>query len=475
MKRNTASIVVGALAAGALIAWLDFGAAAWPFDDEGEIPTLAPLLAEVTPAVVNVAVVGTAEPSRNPLLEDPFFRRFFEDEPELQPQPQQSIGSGVIVDADQGLIVTNHHVIRGAETIVVTTNDRRQFNAEVVGSDEGTDVALLRVDPHGQELSELPFGDSDEIQVGDYVVAIGNPFGLGQTATAGIVSALGRSGVNIAGGVNVESYEDFIQTDASINPGNSGGALVSLDGRLIGVNTAILSSALGGNIGIGFAIPSNMASEVVEQLLEFGEVRRGRLGIIIQDVFPGLSQALGLGTDQGALVTQVEPGSAAEAAGIMAGDVVIEVNGEAVVTSSDLRNEIGLMRVGETVALTILRDGQRRTINAMIGEVPPQPGARQGSPHQPERESLAALQGADLSNIPPNHPQYGSVRGVLVTGVQPGSPAWRHGLRTNDVITSVNRAPVGSVEELAAAIQEAELPLALEVRRDGRPLFLLVQ
>ncbi|HUQ53653.1 MAG TPA: trypsin-like peptidase domain-containing protein, partial [Gammaproteobacteria bacterium] len=268
-------------------------ATAWPFND-GETPTLAPLLQRVTPGVVNISVSGSAAEARNPLLEDPFFRRFFEgpDAPLAPPSvPRQSIGSGVIIDADEGLVVTNHHVVQGADSIVVTLNDRREYNATLVGSDAGTDIALLRVVADAK-LTEIPIGNSSQLAVGDYVVAIGNPFGLGQTATAGIVSALGRSGVNI------ESFEDFIQTDASINPGNSGGALVDINGQLLGVNTAILSGT-GGNIGIGFAIPSNMVREVVAQLLEHGNVERGRIGIAIQDVTPGLAQALELEVDSG--------------------------------------------------------------------------------------------------------------------------------------------------------------------------------
>ena len=469
MKRKLAPYAAGALAGVALVTWLQWSAAAWPFDD-GEIPTLAPLLSEVTPAVVNVAVVGEpAVTGRNPLLDDPLFRRFFNlpEGTEPQVQPQQSIGSGVIVDAEEGLILTNHHVVLDATSIVVTTSDRRQFEASVLGSDEGTDIALLKVERGDQQLSEIEFGDSDAIQVGDYVVAIGNPFGLGQTATAGIVSALGRSGVNI------ESYEDFIQTDASINPGNSGGALVGLDGKLFGVNTAILS-AMGGNIGIGFAIPANMAREVMEQLIEYGEVRRGRLGIVIQDVTPGLSTALGLGATEGALVTQVEPGSPAEQVGIMAGDVVVAVNGEAVAGSSALRNEIGLIRVGETVEITVLRDGDTRNVTATIAEAPDAATAAR-APGGADASSLAALQGAELTELPPNHPLYGSVRGVLVAAVQQGSPAWRQGLRASDIVTAVNRQPVTTVAELSAAIEQASLPFALQVQREGRQLFLLVQ
>ena len=310
--------------------------------------------------------------ARNPLLEDPFFRRFFEgpDAPLAPPNvPRQSIGSGVIIDGDEGLVVTNHHVVQGADSIVVTLSDRREFNATLVGSDAGTDVALLRVMTDDAAFAEIPIGDSSGLAVGDYVVAIGNPFGLGQTATAGIVSALGRSGVNI------ESYEDFIQTDASINPGNSGGALIDINGQLLGVNTAILSGT-GGNIGIGFAIPSNMVSEVVEQLLEHGNVQRGRIGIAIQDVTPGLSQALELTTDRGALVTQVEPGSPAEQAGIQPGDVIVAIDGNPIDSSADLRNTVGLVRAGESVEVAAIRDGERRSVRATVA---PETGCRRDS------------------------------------------------------------------------------------------------
>jgi serine protease DegQ len=464
MKRNLLLVATGVIVAIAALAALR--ATAWPFS-EGETPTLAPLLERVTPAVVNIAVVGPAAESVNPLLDDPFFRRFFEgpNAPLAPNVPRQSIGSGVIIDGDEGLVVTNHHVVQGADTIVVTLSDRREFNATLVGSDAGTDVALLRVMTDEAGFAALPIGDSSGLSVGDYVVAIGNPFGLGQTATAGIVSATGRSGVNI------ESYEDFIQTDASINPGNSGGALVDLEGRLLGVNTAILSGT-GGNIGIGFAIPSNMVREVVAQLLEHGDVQRGRIGIAIQDVTPGLSQALELTTDRGALVTQVEPGSSAEQAGIAAGDVIVAIDDTPIDGSADLRNAIGLIRAGESVAVTTLRDGERRTVNATVA---PESSAAATAARSADPASVSLLAGATITELPSDHPAYGRVQGVWVSAVAAGSAAARFGLRSGDIITGVNREPIGTVAALSTALRAASPPLALQVQRDGRSLFLLVR
>ena len=463
MKRSLLLIATGAVIAVAVLAALR--AAAWPFKD-GETPTLAPLLQRVTPAVVNIAVVGTAAETGNPLLEEPLFRRFFEgpDAPLTPSMPRQSIGSGVIIDAAQGLVVTNHHVVQGADSIVVTLNDRREYTARLVGSDAGTDIALLQV-MADSDLTEIPIGNSTELAVGDYVVAIGNPFGLGQTATAGIVSALGRSGVNI------ESFEDFIQTDASINPGNSGGALVDINGRLLGVNTAILSGT-GGNIGIGFAIPSNMVREVVAQLVEHGDVQRGRIGLAIQDVTPGLAQALDLNVDHGALVTQIEPGSPSEQAGIAAGDVIVAIDDDPIDGSADLRNEVGLVRAGDEVAVTFVRDGDRRTVHAtvaadVIDEVAESPAA--------DPASVSLLAGATVMELPSDHPSYGRVRGIWVSAVAPGSAAARFGLRADDLITGVNREPVASVNELTSAIGDATPPIALQVHRNGRALFLLVR
>jgi serine protease DegQ len=438
--------------------------AQWPFasGSDGEKPSLAPLLREVTPAVVNISVVSQQRVNANPLFQDPFFRRFFEL-PEEQPQsvPQQSAGSGVIIDADEGYVLTNHHVVDNAEEIVVTLSDRRRFDAELIGSDEGTDIALLRID--ADDLTAIPIGDSDGLEVGDFVVAIGNPFGLGQTVTSGIVSALGRSGLNI------EGYEDFIQTDASINPGNSGGALINLDGELVGVNTAIIAPS-GGNVGIGFAVPSDMAGEVMEQLLEYGEVRRGRLGILIQDVTPDLAEALELGVVSGAVITQVEPDSPAEQAGLLAGDVIVEFNGEAVDGSADLRNKVGLVRLGATAEIVLIRDGRRETLEATIGQDSGVALADDGA-----GATIDKLQGAEFRNMNASDPQYGSVTGVVVIRVEQGSPAWRNGLRQGDIITAVNRSQVETVQELSSAIRQAGSAIALNIIRDEARLFIVIQ
>ena len=325
------------------------------------VPTLAPMLREVTPGVVNIAVRAHG-PSENPLLKDPFFRRFFDipDAPE-QPRETSATGSGVIVDARRGYVLTNNHVVEEADAIEVTTKDNQRFHARLVGRDPGTDVAVLQI--QGQGIQAVPFGDSDRLEVGDYVVAIGNPFGLGQTVTSGIVSALGR------GGLRVEGYEDFIQTDASINPGNSGGALVDLRGRLIGIDTAILAPS-GGNVGIGFAVPINMARAVMDQLIEYGEVRRGRIGIAVQDVTPEIAAAMRVGATEGAVVAQVEPGSSAERAGLRRGDVVVAIDGVPIHSSTQVRNHVGLKRVGQSVAVTVERDGAKRVLTATIQDAP---------------------------------------------------------------------------------------------------------
>ena len=467
MKRNVLLVATSMIIAIAVLAALR--ATAWQLSSrEGGAPTLAPLLERVTPAVVNIAVVGTAADAANPLLDDPFLRRFFEgpNAPAIPPSaPRQSIGSGVIIDGNERLVVTNHHVIQGADSIIVTLNDRREYTAALVGSDAGTDIALLKVMADDTPFTEIPMGDSNAVAVGDYVVAIGNPFGLGQTATAGIVSAMGRSGVNI------ESFEDFIQTDASINPGNSGGALVDINGRLLGVNTAILSGT-GGSIGIGFAIPSNMVREVVEQLLQHGDVQRGRIGIAIQDATPGLAQALELTTNRGALVTQVEPGSPADQAGIQAGDVVVAIDNQSIDSSADVRNTVGLVRAGESVAVTALRDGDRRTVRTVVApdsETGGGAATRAADPH-----SVSLLAGATIMELPRDHPAYGRATGVWVSAVAPGSAAARFGLRADDVITGVNRGSIDSVTALTAALNNAKPPVALQVQREGRSLFLLV-
>ena len=326
------------------------------------LPSLAPVIKAASPAVVNIATRGTLTErvQGNPLREDPYFRRFF-NSPEgggVRVRQFQSAGSGVIVDAKNGYIVTNRHVIENASEITVTLLDNRHFQAKVVGSDEGTDIAVLKTSE--AHLTEMPLGDSSRLEVGDWVVAIGNPFGLKHTVTAGIVSALGRTGIHPRG------YEDFIQTDASINPGNSGGALVNLNGELIGINSAILSKDGGGNIGIGFAIPVNMVKAVMEQLITYGEVKRGIVGIKLRDVPPEAAESLQLVNARGVEISEVAPGSAADHAGIKVGDVVVSMNGVPLESAAQLRNGLALLRVGQSVELRLLRSGAERSVTLTI-------------------------------------------------------------------------------------------------------------
>lgn len=427
--------------------------------DGAALPSLAPMVKKTAPAVVNIATRGSVEvPGGNPFLDDPFFRRFFDmpDQP-MRRRQTQSAGSGVIVDAAEGLVLTNAHVVEGAEEISVTLQDDRTFNAEVVGADRASDVALLKIP--ADNLVELKMADSSRIEVGDFVVAIGNPFGLGHTVTSGIVSALGRSGIN------PEGYEDFIQTDASINPGNSGGALVNLRGELVGVNSAILSRS-GGNIGIGFAIPSNMARSVMEQLLEFGEVRRGLLGVTILTITPDIAEAYDIKDSHGALVSQVMPDSAAERAGVQVGDVIRSVDGKAISNANELRNSIGLKRSGDTVELEVIRDKRKRMLKAKLGE--------QASQVQVSAQEIhPGLQGAELETLQASSPRYEGEAGVLVSNVVPGSPAAQRGLRPGDVIIGVNRRRVSNLGELQQAAQGQAL--LLNIRRGNANLILPIR
>lgn len=411
---------------------------------------LPDVLEEITPAVVNIAVTSRAPTETNPLFNDPYFRRFF-DLPQMpQQRPRMSAGSGVIVDSDRGYILTNHHVIEGASEIAVTLKDRRRFTAELVGSDKATDIALLRID--APDLTALRLGDPSRLRVGDSVVAIGNPFGLGQTVTSGIVSALGRSGLN------VEGYEDFIQTDASINPGNSGGALVTTDGQLVGINTAIIAPA-GGNVGIGFAVPIDMASAVMTQLIQHGEVRRGRIGVSIQDLTPDLAEALGIDVSFGAVVASVEDGAPAAQAGIQPGDIIVAVDGREISGSADLRNRIGLSPAGSQVEITYLRDGARRSVTLTVnGETSP---SRASTGAVPDR-----LAGANFQDASGN---------VLVADVAQGSPAAQAGLRAGDVIFAVNRQPVRTAAELTRLLGETRGTIALDLFRGGARLLLVVR
>jgi len=429
--------------------------------DARGIPTIAPLIAKVDDAVVNIAVVSERPAQISPLFRDPFFRRFLPPLQELPPQRQMAAGSGVIVDAAKGYVLTNNHVVENGTEIRVTLRDNRSFEAELVGRDPATDIAVLKIEP--DRLTDIEIGDSDKLLVGDLVVAIGNPFGLGQTVTSGIISALGRSGINPQG------YEDFIQTDASINPGNSGGALITLDGKLVGINTAIISPNGGGNVGVGFAVPVNMAVKVMEQLIDYGEVRRGRLGVMIQDLTPDLAEALGIDAKSGAVIASVEPGTPAEEAGLKAGDVIVAVDGRKVDDSADLRQNIGLRRPGDRVDITYLREGKKRHVKVKLAEA----DGRRISPRRHAYDD--PLAGVHLAPLDRGHPAWGEVEGVVVVDVAPGSPAARAGLQRDDVITAVNRKPVRSVRDIDRALRNNPRAVALSIWRDGRNLFLVLR
>lgn len=415
------------------------------------------MLARVTPAVVNISVLARNPAESNPLLQDPFFRRFF-NIPD-KPRAEHSAGSGVIVDADRGLVVTNNHVIKDAEEIQVTLKDRRVLKARLVGTDPGTDIALLRIP--AERLTDIRFGDSDAIRVGDFVVAIGNPFGIGQTVTSGIVSALGRAGLGI------EGYEDFIQTDASINPGNSGGALVSFAGELIGINTAIIGPS-GANVGIGFAVPVNMARQVMAQLQRFGEVRRGRVGVTSTDLTPELARKLGVKAADGAVIVAVESGSPADRAGLRKGDVMLSTDGKPIRGSADVRNRVGLTPVGEEIVLGIERPGSGRS----------QVRLRVAEPFAATRlagQTVPQLSGARVADIAPGMPMYGNVEGAIVVGVAAGSAAAETGLRAGDIVYGVNSRRIRSVAEFLSALRGADSPLRISLLRGEYRITLVIR
>jgi len=430
-----------------------------PLALDGEtLPSLAPMLEDVLPSVVNISTEGRVSTGSSPFQSDPFFERFFNMMPDSQPRQRrtQSLGSGVIIDSESGYVVTNHHVIENADQIRVRLDDGRSFEAKVVGADPEADVAVIQIPAQG--LKPINIGDSDSLRVGDFVVAIGNPFGLSQTATSGIVSALGRSGLGI------EGYEDFIQTDASINQGNSGGALVNLRGELIGVNTAILARG-GGNVGIGFAIPVNMVVSLTAQIIEFGEVRRGRLGVHIQDLTPELAQAFGVEAGSGALISKVIPDSAAKAADLREGDVITMVNGRAIKGATELRNVIGLARADEEIELTYIRDrksfNKKIRIRAVVAE------SGRGI------QISESFEGARLEDVDDSSSQNGQP-GIRVVEVASGSAAWQAGLRSGDIILSVNRQWVFSLEDLVQIVNGRTSGLLLNIQRGESALFLVI-
>ncbi len=426
--------------------------------DGKPFPTLAPMLKKVNPAVVNISTYSKRETQYNPLLNDPFFRRFFDlpedfdSRREAPEKRQQSAGSGVIVDADDGIVMTNYHVIRNADEVRVSLIDGRNLAARVIGTDPQLDIAILGVE--AEDLTEVKLADSSLLEVGDFVVAIGNPFGLGQTVTTGIVSALGRSGLGM------EGYENFIQTDASINPGNSGGALVNLAGELVGINTAIISPA-GGNVGIGFAIPMNMARASMAQIIEYGEVRRGQIGVGIQDITPELRDAFNLKKGEfGVLVTNVFEDTPAAKSGLQTGDIILEVDGQETRSAAQLRSRIGVKQVGDKVSLTLLRDG--KTIERSV-EV----GAARASLAQAE-DLPELLAGLRVDNNPDGD-------GVLVIDLSPNSPAAYSGLRPGDVIVGTNKRRVRDIESFKDALTLSKSSILLRVERNGGSLFIVIR
>ncbi len=416
-----------------------------------EIPSLAPVLEKISPAVVNISVSGSVTEA-NPLAQDEFFRRFFDNDLPERRREVEAAGSGVIVDGAKGYILTNHHVVENADKITVTLFDNRSLSAKIVGSDKGSDLAVLKVEASG--LTSMPFGDSSKLRVGDYVVAIGNPFGFSNTVTSGIVSALGRSGLNR------DAYEDFIQTDASINPGNSGGALANLNGELVGINSAIISRS-GGNVGIGFAIPVNMARSIMEQLISFGSVSRGLLGVSINDVSPEVAASYGLHDNSGALVMAVSPESAAEHAGIRIDDVIVTINGMHVRDSGSLRNTVGLLRPGDQVRIGVIRDGKDMNVTATLGASTAATAAAEPEPEK-NFDLDEVFEGADIVDS-----GNATAPGLLVRRVDPGSPAADRGLRPGDIITKINRMKVRSLAEAKPLLRDARL-IIVEIQRGDR-------
>ena len=436
----------------------------------------ASVLKPALPAIVNIHTSKMVKPHGNasPFFNDPFFRQFFGDQFGQQgkptPQREQSLGSGVIVTSD-GTILTNNHVIDGASDIKVYLNDKRQYTAKLIGSDPMTDIAVLKIDATG--LATLPLGDSSKLQVGDVVLAIGEPFGLGGTATMGIVSATGR------GGLGIENYEDFIQTDAAINPGNSGGAMIDLHGSLIGINTAILAGNGGGNQGIGFAIPINMARKVMDQISSHGKVIRGYMGVHIQDVTPELAKQFGLSQGGGVLISDVSPDKPAARAGIRKGDVILALNGETVDSANSMRLAISQTSPGSTIKLTIWRDGKTQDITVTLAELP-ETAEKLGTTQE---GTSSTLEGVNVQNLTPDLAEElqlpAGTHGVVVSSVDPSSPAAAAGLDRGVVIVEVNHKNVTSVDQfkqaLAGTKDQQVLLLVMFPNQGGASRYIVVE
>lgn len=411
--------------------------------------TIAPMLKKIMPSVVNIAAQGEIAATSMPGMPPA---------PYGATREFASLGSGVIVDATKGYVITNNHVIEKAKTITVTLSDGRNFKAKLIGTDPNTDIAVLQIP--AEKLTSMPIGNSDTLQVGDFVAAIGNPFGLNQTVTSGIVSALERGSLGIEG---PQGLENFIQTDASINPGNSGGALVDLNGELIGINTAILTPE-GGNIGIGFAVPINMAKTIMSQLIQYGSVKRGLMGVVVQDLTPDLAKGFGVEGTKGAIVTQISPNSPAQKAGLQPGDIIEAVNGETMNTASAVRNSIGLLRVGAKIDVKLLRKGKKT--NLAITTADPDKYLEIAQTENPFLFGLA------LRDFDAQTPAQGHIIGVQITSVSKSSSAWRAGLAPGDVILSANQIPVKSIHELQEIAAKSPKVLLLNIARGNGALFV---
>ena len=475
--RKSVALGSALLLAGSLFGWTANGFGSEELDavapapvveamPDGTAASYADVVDRVAPAVVTIRSERTVKLTSQSLPDHPFFRDFFGDRfpnGRIPERREGGMGSGVIVRQD-GYILTNHHVVDGADEVTVELTDGRSFKAKVVGTDQPSDLAVLKVDAPG--LKTLALGDSDEVRVGDVVLAVGNPLGVGQTVTMGIVSAMGRSTRTGDG-----SFEDFIQTDAPINRGNSGGPLVNTAGELIGINSQILSPS-GGNIGIGFSIPANMARNVMTQLIENGEVRRGRLGVTIQEITPELSRSLGLSGTNGALVSDVEAGSPAASAGLERGDVITALNGEAVKDSNTLRNEVAELLPGTEAKLTVVRGGEEQVVTAKLGEL--ESGNRSASSSRADGESSSkfGLAVEPLTSERARELGVDAKTGVVVAGVEPRSRAANAGLREGDVIEEVDRKAVKSVDELRSALDAGDGPALLLVHRGGTTVFV---
>lgn len=454
MKKKSFLLSVLAVSFGLTFASAPMASAALPMAVQGQpLPSLAPMLEKVLPAVVGVQVSGTQPPSTDVPPEFKFFFGQQDPQPNQGAQPFEGLGSGVIIDAAKGYVLTNNHVVNNADKITVQLNDGREYKAKLIGKDDQSDIAVIQL-IDAKNLTQITMADSDALQVGDFAVAVGNPFGLGQTVTSGIVSALGRSGLNL------EGLENFIQTDASINRGNSGGALLNLKGELIGINTAIISSQ-GGSVGIGFAIPVNMAKNLSHQLIEFGEVKRGLLGIRGSEMTPELAQAFKLDSQRGAFVNEVLPDSAAAKAGIKSGDVLITLQGKTLSSFAELRAKVGTAGPGVVMQIGLLREGKPMTVNVTLAQSP--------AVEVSIEKINPALQGVTLSDVDAK-----TGKGVKVDDVKKGTPAEQVGLEKDDVIIAVNREPIDNLAAFRKILETKPDLIALSIMRKGQNMYLLM-